>query len=81
MFRRMVWISSGVKEDGFAELEDYAEAYGKSACVRALNILIGKEFEMRQNLRADIILETAVNDADGTRGRCAMRLYGTNRKA
>ena len=60
VFRRMMWISSGAKTEGFAELEVYAKSYGKRACVRALDILIQKEYEMRQNLRADIVLETAV---------------------
>ncbi len=60
IFRRMMWISSGAETRSFAELKDFADRYGKRACVRALDILIQKEYEMRQNLRADIVLETAV---------------------
>ena len=60
VFRRMMWISSGAETQSFAELKEFADSYGKRACVRALDILIQKEYEMRQNLRADIVLETAV---------------------
>ena len=60
VFRRMMWISSGAETQGFEELKEYAQNFGKRACVRALDILIQKEYEMRQNLRADIVLETAV---------------------
>jgi DNA polymerase-3 subunit gamma/tau len=61
IFRRMMWLAAGADADeDDAELKALAEKYGKAACVRALNILIQKEYEMRQNLRADIVLETAV---------------------
>jgi DNA polymerase-3 subunit gamma/tau len=61
IFRRMMWLSVGADagEDD-VELKALADSFGKAACIRALNILIGKEYEMRQNLRADIVLETAV---------------------
>ncbi len=61
IFRRMMWLAAGADAaDDDGELNTLAEQYGKSACIRALNILIQKEYEMRQNLRADIVLETAV---------------------
>ena len=60
VFRRMMWISSGAETQSFEELKEFSDRYGKRACVRALDILIQKEYEMRQNLRADIVLETAV---------------------
>lgn len=61
MFRRMMWISAGAAaEEADAPFTELAKAYGKAACVRALDILLQKEYEMRQNLRADIVLETAV---------------------
>ena len=60
-FRRMMWLSVGASgEDDIGGLEKMAKSFGKNACLRALNILIQKEYEMRQNLRADIVLETAV---------------------
>lgn len=61
-FRRMMWLSVGAGAAGDKYLEAYAKKLGKEACIRALNILIQKEYEMRQNLRADIVLETAVMD-------------------
>ncbi len=61
-FRRMMWISVGAGAAGDGYFESYAKKLGKDACIRALNILIQKEYEMRQNLRADIVLETAVMD-------------------
>jgi DNA polymerase-3 subunit gamma/tau len=61
VFRRMMWISAGAApEEADLELAALAKSYGKAACVRALDILLRKEYEMRQNLRADIVLETAV---------------------
>ncbi|MFA5675389.1 MAG: DNA polymerase III subunit gamma/tau [Christensenellales bacterium] len=60
--RRMMWLSAGAGTAGDNQLEDCAKKLGKTACIRALNILIQKEYEMRQNLRADIVLETAVMD-------------------
>lgn len=60
IFRRMMWIAAGAGTDADEKFIPLAETYGKSASVRALDILIGKEYEMRQNLRADIVLETAV---------------------
>ncbi len=61
VFRRMMWLSAGADaEEEDADLKAISATYGKAACVRALNILIQKEYEMRQNLRADIVLETAV---------------------
>ncbi len=59
-FRRMMWMSVGAGDLSDSGLEARANSFGKNACVRALNILIQKEYEMRQNLRADIVLETAV---------------------
>jgi len=59
-FRRMMWLSVGAGNEDDGGLKAMAERFGKNACVRALNILIQKEYEMRQNLRADIVLETAV---------------------
>jgi DNA polymerase III gamma/tau subunit len=60
VFRRMMWIAAGAApEEADAPLTALAKAYGKTACVRALDILLRKEYEMRQNLRADIVLETA----------------------
>lgn len=61
IFRRMMWLAAGADaEEDDAELKILAGKFGKAACIRALNILIQKEYEMRQNLRADIVLETAV---------------------
>lgn len=61
VFRRMMWISAGAAgEEADAPAAALAKSYGKAACVRALDILLRKEYEMRQNLRADIVLETAV---------------------
>ncbi len=61
VFRRMMWLAAGADaEEDDADLKALAAKYGKAACIRALNILIQKEYEMRQNLRADIVLETAV---------------------
>jgi len=61
IFRRMMWLAAGADaEEDDEMLKTLAEKYGKSSCIRALNILIQKEYEMRQNLRADIVLETAV---------------------
>ncbi len=61
MFRRMMWIGAGAApEEADAALAPLAKSFGKAACVRALDILLRKEYEMRQNLRADIVLETAV---------------------
>lgn len=61
IFRRMMWLAAGADaEEDDAELKSLAGSFGKAACIRALNILIQKEYEMRQNLRADIVLETAV---------------------
>ncbi len=59
-FRRMMWLSVGAGDSDDSGLEAKAKSFGKNACIRALNILIQKEYEMRQNLRADIVLETAV---------------------
>lgn len=59
-FRRMMWLSVGAGDIDDSGLEQMAKSFGKNACIRALNILIQKEYEMRQNLRADIVLETAV---------------------
>ncbi len=61
IFRRMMWIAAGAgAEEQDKELAALAESFGKNACVRALGILIRKEYEMRLNLRADIVLETAL---------------------
>ena len=61
IFRRMMWITAGASQgEADTPLAALAKAYGKTACVRALDILLRKEYEMRQNLRADIVLETAV---------------------
>ena len=61
VFRRMMWISAGAAADeADTELTAFTKSYGKASCVRALDILLRKEYEMRQNLRADIVLETAV---------------------
>ena len=61
IFRRMMWLAAGADDgDDDGDLKALAERFGKAACIRALNILIQKEYEMRQNLRADIVLETAV---------------------
>jgi DNA polymerase-3 subunit gamma/tau len=59
-FRHMMWLSVGAGDIDDSGLEAKAKSFGKNACIRALNILIQKEYEMRQNLRADIVLETAV---------------------
>jgi len=58
VFRRMLWISAGADAD--PELEPLIKSLGHGSCLRALDILIKKEYEMRQNLRSDIVLETAV---------------------
>jgi len=61
MFRRMMWLSVGADTDeSNIQLIPMAQRFGKDACVRALDLLIQKEYEMRINLRADIVLETAV---------------------
>ena len=61
LFRRLMWITAGAAPDEVdTPLAALAKTYGKAACVRALDILLRKEYEMRQNLRADIVLETAV---------------------
>jgi DNA polymerase III gamma/tau subunit len=61
IFRRMMWISAGAKaEEPDTRLEPLVQSFGKGACLRALDILIRKEYEMRLNLRSDIVLETAV---------------------
>lgn len=61
IFRRMMWLSAGAdEEEQDAKLMPLAGSYGKASCLRALDILIRKEYEMRLNLRADIVLETAV---------------------
>jgi len=60
VFRRMMWAAAGADLGGSGELAPLAKQFGKNACIRALDILIDKEYEMRQNLRADIVLETAV---------------------
>lgn len=61
LFRRMMWITAGATpEEADIPLTALTKTYGKAACVRALDILLRKEYEMRQNLRADIVLETAV---------------------
>lgn len=59
-FRKMLWLAVGAGDADDSSLTDKAKAFGKNALLRALNILIQKEYEMRQNLRADIVLETAV---------------------
>ncbi len=61
IFRRMMWLSAGAGANEQDEkLMPLAGSYGKAACLRALDILIRKEYDMRLNLRADIVLETAV---------------------
>ena len=61
IFRRMMWLCAGAKtEDTDDRLQAQADRFGKNACVRALGLLIQKEYEMRINLRSDIVLETAV---------------------
>ena len=61
IFRRMMWLSTGADiEETDERLKPLAKLFGKNACIRALDILIQKEYEMRQNLRADIVLETAL---------------------
>ena len=60
-FRQMMWLAAGADIDEADErLRPLAKAFGKNACIRALGLLIQKEYEIRQNLRADIVLETAV---------------------
>lgn len=73
VFRAMMWISTGADIEAEDSLKPLAKTFGKNACVRALDILLQKEYEMRQNLRANIVLETAVmaimspqDDADAT---------------
>lgn len=62
-FRSMMWLSVGATADSDDQaLLEHAKSFGKNNCLRALGILIQKEYEMRQNLRADIVLETAVMD-------------------
>ncbi|MGI5849178.1 MAG: DNA polymerase III subunit gamma/tau [Christensenellales bacterium] len=61
IFRRMMWICAGSDlKDTDERLKPLAKRYGKNACIRALGLLIQKEYEMRLNLRADIVLETAI---------------------
>lgn len=60
IFRRIMWASAGADAEEDKELKPLAESFGKNASLRALDILIRKEYEMRLNLRADIVLETAV---------------------
>lgn len=61
IFRRMMWLSAGADSDEQDNsLKPLAESFGKNASLRALDILIRKEYEMRLNLRADIVLETAI---------------------
>ena len=43
-FRRMMWLSVGAGDIDDSGLEAKAKSYGKNACIRALNILIQKEF-------------------------------------
>jgi DNA polymerase III gamma/tau subunit len=63
IFRRMMWLSAGAETEEQDEiLKPMAKSFGKHACVRALDILLRKEYEMRLNLRADIVLETAIMD-------------------
>ncbi len=73
VFRAMMWIAAGADIEADDSLKPLAKTFGKNACVRALDILLQKEYEMRQNLRANIVLETAVmaimrpsDDADAT---------------
>jgi DNA polymerase III gamma/tau subunit len=61
IFRRIMWLSVGADSDEPDEqLIPLAQRFGKAASIRALDLLIKKEYEMRINLRADIVLETAV---------------------
>ncbi len=61
IFRRMLWLTAGADSgEQDKALKPLAGSLGKNSCLRALNILIRKEYEMRINLRADIVLETAV---------------------
>lgn len=60
IFRRMMWLAAGADIEADESLLALAKTYGKAACVRALDILLQKEYEMRQNLRSNIVLETAV---------------------
>ncbi len=61
IFSRMMWLSVGADTDETDErLVSLAQRFGKTASIRALDLLIKKEYEMRINLRADIVLETAV---------------------
>ncbi len=61
IFRRMMWLSAGAAADEQDRaLKPLAESFGRNASLKALDILIRKEYEMRLNLRADIVLETAV---------------------
>ena len=61
IFRRMTWLSAGAAaQEADEPLKAFAAQYGKNACVRALEVLIRKEYEMRLSLRADLVLETAV---------------------
>ncbi|MDD5018017.1 MAG: DNA polymerase III subunit gamma/tau, partial [Eubacteriales bacterium] len=61
VFRRLMWLCAGADmEDTDERLKPLAERFGKNASIRALDILIKKEYEMRINLRADIVLETAL---------------------
>ena len=60
LFRHIMWAAAGAGESEDERIAALAKQYGKHASVRALGILIEKEYEMRQHLRADIVLETAV---------------------
>ncbi len=79
IFRNMMWICTGAETaDIDKKLKEYALLFEKNACVRALDLLIKKEYEMRQNLRADIVLETAVMaimcPEDDAQPACAERI-------
>lgn len=61
VFRRMMWLGTGADmQDTDEQLKPLAKLFGKNASIRALDILIKKEYEMRINLRSDIVLETAL---------------------
>ncbi|MBT7123346.1 MAG: hypothetical protein HN948_10100, partial [Clostridia bacterium] len=60
VFRAMMWLAAGADIEADESLKPLAKTFGKNACERALNILLQKEYEMRRNLRANIVLETAV---------------------
>lgn len=84
VFRRMMWLCTGADLGEVEEREKkLADIFGKNACIRALDILIKKEYEMRINLRADIVLETAVmsimcpeDDAEATSTQRLEKLEG-----